>query len=122
MGRCTLIAIALLAAGCERASSTGSGAGAGSATIRVPPPLPGEPPIGVDREAMLAQFATNLSQGVYTRSNLLFLLCNSEAGRDVANQSGDPLTKGLMRRMVALFRAAPGMATVTCPVPAPRTP
>jgi hypothetical protein len=91
-------------------------------TVTVPPALPGEPPIGADRETMLAKFAANISGNLYTRSNLLFLVCNAEAGRTVANQAGDPMTMALMRRMVLLFRSAPGMAQATCPATPPQTP
>jgi len=117
MGRhAILLAIALVA--CERADE----ARPGGKTVSVPPALPGEPPIGADREVMLQKFATNLSQGIYTHSNLLFLLCNAEAGRRVANQAGEPMTMALMRRMVGLFRQGPGMATITCPSPPPQSP
>lgn len=109
--------------GCERASDErvrpSSGAGA---PVTVPPPLPGEPSIGADREQMLQQFAANISQGLYTTSNLMFLLCNTEAGLAVARQAGDPLSKALLRRMIALFRQGPGMASATCPNPPPQTP
>lgn len=91
-------------------------------TVTVPPPLPGEPPIGADRETMLVKFGANISQGLYTQSNLLFLLCNAEAGRAVANQAGDPMSMALMRRMVLLFRQGPGMAQASCPATPPQTP
>jgi len=64
---------------------------------------------------MLQKFAANISQGLYSKANLSFLLCNCEAGKRIADQSGDAFSKALMRRMVALFRSAPGMANVTCP-------
>lgn len=113
-----LVLLLLVMSACERAGESRPGGG----TVTVPPALPGEPSIGVDRETMLQTFAANISQGVYTHSNLLFLLCNAESGRAVANQAGEPMTMALMRRMSLLFRAAPGMATVTCPSPPPRTP
>src|SRR5690606_35703492 len=105
----------------------GQAPGAGSAApasprIATPPPLPGRPASGADGEAMLAQFAATISQGLYTLSNLLFLLSNSEAGLAVANQAGEPMTKALMRRMVTLFRQGPQMAAATCPDPPPQTP
>ncbi len=118
-----LLVIALLLAGCERVSdSAGAGAGSAATPVTVPPPVPGEPSIGADREVMLQKFAANISQGIYTHANLLFLLCNSEAGRAVANQAGEPMTMALMRRMTALFRSAPGMAHAACPSPPPQTP
>lgn len=113
-----LVLLLLVVSACERAEESRPGAG----TVTVPPALPGEPPIGADREAMLQKFAANISQGLYTHSNLLFLLCNTEAGRAVANQSGDPMSMALLRRMVALFRQAKGMATITCPSPPPQSP
>lgn len=121
--RMLLVIAVLILAGCERASDSGGPGAASAATpVTVPPALPGEPSIGADREVMLQKFAANISQGVYTHSNLLFLLCNSEAGRAVANQAGEPMTMALMRRMTALFRSAPGMAQAACPSPPPQTP
>lgn len=92
--------------------------GSATVTITVPPPLPGEPPLGADYDRMLQRFAANLSQGIYTRANLEFLVCNSEKGLAVARAAGgasDPRVAALMRRMTALFRSAPGMAHATCP-------
>ncbi len=122
MVRVVLLAM-LLAAACERDDSTRSdNEAAGTGTITVPPALPGEPSIGADREQMLKQFASNMSQGLYTKSNLLFLLCNTEAGLAVARQSGDPLSIAMTRRMVGLYRQGPGMANATCSTPPPQTP
>ncbi len=92
--------------------------GSATSTITVPPPLPGEPPLGADYDRMLQRFAANLTQGIYTRANLEFLLCNSEKGLAIARAAGgasDPRVVALMRRMTALFRSAPGMARATCP-------
>jgi hypothetical protein len=92
--------------------------GSAMAVITVPPPLPGEPALGPDYDLMLQRFATNLSQGIYTRANLEFLVCNSEKGLAIARAAGpasDPRVLALMRRMTALFRSAPGMAHAACP-------
>lgn len=123
MDRALLAAVIVTGLACERAGDHSShGHAASGATVTVPPPLPGEPAIGADRERMLQLFAANISQGLYTPSNLLFLLCNTEAGLAVARQAGDPLSMALMRRMVALFRQGPGMASATCPNPPPQIP
>jgi hypothetical protein len=106
------LCVLLVIAACERADAP---AHAPAGAVSVPPALPGEPAIGADRERMLQQFADNISHGVYTHANLMFLLCNCEAGKSAAHLSGDPFSIALMRRMVALFRAAPGMANATCP-------
>lgn len=120
------IVIALLGvASCERADpdrTPAASAGPTAGSVAVPPALPGEPPLGADRERMLQLFATNISQGLYTPSNLRFLLCNTEAGLAVARQAADPMSMALMRRMVALFRSAPGMANTACPATPPRMP
>jgi hypothetical protein len=120
-----IVVLAIAAAGvagaraCSRSHArtpAGSPAGRSAAqVVRVPPPLPGEPPLGTDYDTMLQRFAANISQGLYTRANLELLLCNSEKGFRMLNPSMDPRVAAMMRRMVALFRSAPGMAHTTCP-------
>jgi hypothetical protein len=122
-GAIVVVAIAVAGLAGARACSrshevplTRSPAG-GSATqvVPVPPPLPGEPPLGADYDTMLQRFAANISQGLYTQANLELLLCNSEKGFHMLNPSMDPRVAAMMRRMVALFRSAPGMAHTICP-------